>query len=103
MDFLDYVRFVLALGFVLGLIALCSWLLRRYAVERLGLATNIGKTTRLRVVETRVLDGRRRLVLVRRDTVEHLLVIGGESDLVVETGIPAALPPATGETGAVPS
>jgi len=92
MSLLDYIRFFLALGFVLGLIGLCAWLVRRYGVERLGLAMNVGKNPRLRVVETRVLDGRRRLILVRRDEVEHLLVIGGESDMVVETGIPA--PPA---------
>ncbi|MCR9072048.1 MAG: flagellar biosynthetic protein FliO [Alphaproteobacteria bacterium] len=89
MGLLEYIRFVLALGFVLGLIWICYWLVRRYAVERLGLAMNVGKTPRLRIVENRVLDGRRRLVLVRRDDTEHLLVIGGESDMVVETGIPA--------------
>ncbi|MFX4221477.1 MAG: FliO/MopB family protein [Thalassobaculum sp.] len=89
MGLLDYIRFVLALGFVLGLIGICYWLVRRYAVERLGLAMNMGQTPRLRIVETRVLDGRRRLILVRRDDTEHLLVIGGESDMVVETGIPA--------------
>jgi hypothetical protein len=33
------------------------------------------------------LDGRRRLLLVRRDDVEHLLLIGGPADLVVESGI----------------
>lgn len=89
MGLFDYIRFVLALGFVLGLIGICYWLVRRFAVDRLGLAMNIGKDPRLRVVESRALDGRRRLVLVRRDDVEHLLVIGGESDMVVETGIPA--------------
>lgn len=95
MGLFDYIRFVLALGFVLGLIGICYWLVRRYAVERLGLAMNVGKTQRLRIVETRVLDGRRRLVLVRRDETEHLLVIGGESDMVVETGIPAPPNPTT--------
>ncbi|MEQ8587405.1 MAG: flagellar biosynthetic protein FliO [Thalassobaculaceae bacterium] len=95
MGLFDYIRFVLALGFVLGLIGICYWLVRRYAVERLGLAMNVGKTQRLRIVETRVLDGRRRLVLVRRDETEHLLVIGGESDMVVETGIPAPPHPTT--------
>jgi flagellar protein FliO/FliZ len=92
MGLLDYMRFVLALGFVLGLIGLCYWLVRRFALERFGLPMNVGRDPRVRVVESRILDGRRRLVLVRRDEVEHLLVIGGESDLVVETGIPAPPP-----------
>lgn len=42
---------------------------------------------RLEVVETVSLDGKRRLVLIRRDDVEHVLMIGGPVDVVVETGI----------------
>jgi flagellar protein FliO/FliZ len=44
--------------------------------------------TRLRVLDTMVLDPRRRLVLVGRDHVQHLLLLGGPNDLVVETGVP---------------
>src|SRR5262249_49192395 len=33
------------------------------------------------------IDSRRRLVLIRRDNVEHLLIIGGPSDVVVEQNI----------------
>jgi hypothetical protein len=42
---------------------------------------------RLGVVETASVDSKRKLVLVRRDDVEHLLIIGGPVDMVVETGI----------------
>ena len=42
---------------------------------------------RLAVVEQAALDGRRRLVLIRRDGVEHLLMTGGPVDVVIETGI----------------
>lgn len=45
---------------------------------------------RLEVVDHASLDGRRRLVLIRRDDVEHLLLTGGPVDLVVETGINSA-------------
>jgi flagellar protein FliO/FliZ len=37
-------------------------------------------------------DGRRRLVLVRRDNIEHLLMIGGPTDIVVEPNIVRAMP-----------
>jgi flagellar protein FliO/FliZ len=48
---------------------------------------------RLDVVEHASVDGRRRLVLVRRDNVEHLIMTGGPVDLVIETGIaPRAAP-----------
>lgn len=42
---------------------------------------------RLEVMDHASVDGRRRLVLVRRDNVEHLIMIGGPVDVVVETGI----------------
>jgi Meckel syndrome type 1 protein len=44
---------------------------------------------RLGISEYQELDQTRRLVLVRRDNVEHLLLIGGPADLVVESGIGA--------------
>lgn len=44
---------------------------------------------RLDVVEQWSLDARRRLVLVRRDDVEHLIMTGGPVDVVIETGIAA--------------
>ena len=42
---------------------------------------------RLAVVEQSNLDGRRKLVLIRRDNVEHLIMTGGPVDVIVETGI----------------
>ena len=42
---------------------------------------------RLAVVEQASVDGRRRLVIVRRDDVEHLILTGGPVDVVIETGI----------------
>lgn len=45
---------------------------------------------RLEIVEHASLDGRRKLVLIRRDDVEHLLMTGGPVDVVVETGISSA-------------
>lgn len=42
---------------------------------------------RLDVVEHQTIDGRRKLILVRRDDVEHLIMTGGPVDVVIETGI----------------
>ena len=42
---------------------------------------------RIDIVETREIDGRRKLVLVRCDDVEHLIVVGGPADLVVENDV----------------
>lgn len=42
---------------------------------------------RLGVIEQAAVDARRRLVLIRRDGVEHLIMTGGPVDVVIETGI----------------
>lgn len=46
------------------------------------------RTQRLQVIDAAAVDTRRRLVLVRRDDVEHLILVGGPSDVVVESNIP---------------
>jgi flagellar biogenesis protein FliO len=77
---------------VLALIGVAAWLVRRFATNRLGANTNRGRMPRLAVIDAAAVDGRRRLVLVRRDNVEHLLMIGGPSDIVVEPNIVRATP-----------
>lgn len=52
---------------------------------------------RLDIVEQSNLDGRRRLVLIRRDNVEHLIMTGGPVDVVIETGISQGRRNASGE------
>ncbi|TXH84545.1 MAG: flagellar biosynthesis protein FliO [Rhizobium sp.] len=42
---------------------------------------------RLQVLDAAAVDARRRLVLVRRDGIEHLIMIGGPTDIVIESGI----------------
>jgi hypothetical protein len=46
-----------------------------------------GRAPRLAVPDTLAVDSRRKLVLVRRDNVEHLLLVGGSTDLVIEPAI----------------
>jgi len=84
--------FLFAFIAVLALIGLAAWVVRRYANNRLGTNTQRGRMPRLAVIDAAAVDGRRRLVLVRRDNVEHLLMIGGPSDIVVEPNIVRAMP-----------
>jgi flagellar protein FliO/FliZ len=84
--------FVFAFIAVLALIGVAAWLVRRFAGNRLGTNTNRGRMPRLAVIDAAAVDGRRRLVLVRRDNVEHLLMIGGPTDIVVEPNIVRAMP-----------
>ena len=79
--------FIFVFVAVLALIGVAAWLVRRFASSRLGANTNRGRMPRLAVIDAAAVDGRRRLVLVRRDNVEHLLMIGGPTDIVVEPNI----------------
>ncbi len=45
---------------------------------------------RLEVVDQANVDGRRKLLLIRRDGIEHLIMTGGPVDVVIETGIQPA-------------
>jgi flagellar protein FliO/FliZ len=83
-------RFFIAFLIVLALIGLTAWLVRRFGANRLGAATR-GRQPRLAVIDAATVDGRRRLVLIRRDNIEHLLMIGGPTDLVVEPNIVRAV------------
>ena len=80
-------RFFIAFLVVLALIGLTAWVVRRFGANRLGGANARGRQPRLAVIDAASVDGRRRLVLIRRDNVEHLLMIGGPTDVVVEPNI----------------
>src|SRR6185503_17805045 len=84
--------FLFAFIAVLALIGVAAWLFRRFASNRLGANTQRGRMPRLAVIDAAAVDGRRRLVLVRRDNIEHLPMIGGPSDIVVESNIVRATP-----------
>ena len=90
MDLETYYRFVLALLFVLGLIGSAAWAIKRFGVERRLLGRAQGRRRRLSILEVQPLDARRKLVLLRRDTVEHLVLLSANQELLIESGIEAA-------------
>lgn len=76
-------------SYIVGaLIVLVVLLLLFFVLRSLGGRVRGGKGARLGISEYHELDKDRRLVLVRRDDYEHLVLIGGAQDLVIETGIP---------------
>ena len=76
---------LIALAVVLVLIILGVWALK-LVFNATGRASR-GRAKRLGVIDVTPVDQKRQLVLVRRDNVEHLLLIGGSQDVVVESGI----------------
>lgn len=85
MDSVDPLRFIFGFLFVLGLIGVMAVILKQYARKHsLG---NVSGEGRLRVLEVRYIDHKRKLVLVRRDNTEHLLLLSEGRELVIESGI----------------
>ena len=82
----DYIKFVFAFVFVLALIALATVAARRFGF---GLPSNPRKSAqrRLGILESLNVDGKRRMVLIRRDDKEHLLLLGATTELVIESSI----------------
>lgn len=87
MDFDTLILGVATLLFVIALIALLVWAFRAFFGGSSSSNFLRAREKRLGVVETANVDGKRRLYLLRRDDVEHLLIVGGPVDLVIETGI----------------
>ncbi|MCP4381365.1 MAG: hypothetical protein GY798_08100 [Hyphomicrobiales bacterium] len=78
---------VVLIGLVVAVLFIggAYWFIRRSPRDVAGSVR--GRPPRLAVVESIAVDGKRQLILVRRDGVEHLLLVGGLTDLVVEPTI----------------
>lgn len=83
----DPVKFVVVFLLVLALIGAAFYLWRQFQFGSLGAIGPRSRQPRLAVIDHANVDGRRRLVLIRRDNTEHLLMIGGPTDIVIEPNI----------------
>ena len=110
MQWLDQLPFadnrVVQIGFLAacGIAALIvlAILYRLVFAHRLRVPGGRTRQPRLGLVDAFSLDGQRQLVLVRRDNVEHLVMIGGPNDVLVESQINRALTPARENNQASP-
>lgn len=76
---------ILFIGLTVALILL-FWVWRKITSGS-QLRGGRSRQPRLSVTDAAIVDDKRRLVLVRRDNVEHLLMIGGPGDIVIEQNI----------------
>ncbi|MDO8839712.1 MAG: flagellar biosynthetic protein FliO [Parvibaculum sp.] len=102
MDVSEVLRFAAALVFIIGLIGLCAFVARRLGFAAGGIATT-GSQRRLAIVEVKPVDAKHRLLLIRRDGKEHLILLGGEHSLLIEGGIDAPAPVMLADTGSGPA
>jgi flagellar biosynthetic protein FliO len=76
-------RALLSLVFVLGLIGLLAWGLRKMEGTRLARSMKAGR--RLQVVEQLYIDPKNKLVLARLDDREHLLLVNPQHSVAIES------------------
>jgi hypothetical protein len=87
-DFNNLVLGVAAILFLIALGSLVVWAFKTFfSSSPSGPGFVRPRDKRLGVVETASVDAKRKLLLVRRDDVEHLVMIGGPIDMLIETGI----------------
>jgi hypothetical protein len=77
-----YMNYIITAGIALAVLLVGILIYRLFSGPVMG-----RKGQRLGVSEYYEIDKTRRLVLVRRDETEHLVLIGGGQDLVIESGI----------------
>jgi flagellar protein FliO/FliZ len=95
-DLIDFTRYAAALFVVLGLLGGFAWLARRAQSRGLfpGMSPQAGRTRRMKLVESLLVDARRRLVIVEIDGRETVLLLGANGEQVVDAAIRPA--PETG-------
>jgi flagellar protein FliO/FliZ len=91
MAFADFARALFALVLTLGLIGLAAVVARRFGPEWLVRLQRPRTERRMAIVESLPLDPARRLVLVRLDSTERLLLLG-EGRMLAELPISAKSP-----------
>ena len=81
----SFLKMIAALLFVLGLMAGLAVVLRKFGFS--GHVQQKGEAPRLKIVESLPVDARRRLAIIQRDNIQHLVIFGPDSETVVETDI----------------
>ncbi len=76
-------RVLAAFAFVMALMGVFIIVLRKMGLA----AQNAGGKKRLKLVEVLHLDSRRKLAIVQRDDKQHLIVLGPNSETVIESNI----------------
>lgn len=83
METVDFTRICLSLAFVVGLIWFASWGLKKSGLDK-RLRGVTGSHGRLQVSDVLYIDAKRKLVLVRADAREYLLLLSGDATTVID-------------------
>lgn len=80
------IRLILGMVFLLALLTFGLWTMRKSGIG--GSFQKVrSKNKRASIVEVQAIDPKRRLIMIRRDDVEHLLLLGPHTDILIEANI----------------
>ncbi len=84
MESLDYSRFIISLVVVLAGLYFVLLLIKRFGIANAhhGLAKD---DKQISILETKAVDGKRRLMRVQNGVDEHLILTGGGQDLLISS------------------
>jgi flagellar protein FliO/FliZ len=86
----SWLRIVIAFSVVLALMAGLGGILKYISARGYIFPTKGERARRLKIIESLALDAKRRCVILRCDGHEHLLLLGGQDDIVIEANLPPA-------------
>ena len=86
----SWLRLIFAFSVVLALMAGLGFVLKYVSQRGFMFPSKAGHVRRMKLVESLFLDTKRRVVIVRCDEREHLLLLGGQDDIVIDTNLPPA-------------
>ena len=92
MDMVDYGRFALAFVFVIVLIYAIGWVAKKVGLQQRlqGIKSSRGQ---IEIIDSLMIDPRRRLVLIKHAGKEHLVLLGPQQDTVIDSHDPSATTP----------
>ncbi len=99
----DYVRYIMALLVVLGLIFLLGQLAQKYNWASLGIKLASRNNKRFRVIEMQAIDNRHKLLLARRDNIEYVLAVSPDRVILLDTLQTTSPPPVNDPSEAHPT
>jgi flagellar biogenesis protein FliO len=83
MDSTYYLKAFIALFFIISLILIVGLVFRKYFAAGL-INKEFIKNKRLSIIETKFIDYKTKLLLVKLDNTEYLLLVGKEKDLIID-------------------
>jgi flagellar protein FliO/FliZ len=82
----QFLKMIVALVIVIGLMGGLAYVLKKLGLSN-GITFKTDEKNRLKILESLPLDARRRLVIIKCDSAEHLVILGATGETVIASDI----------------